>query len=61
MANIAIVYWTGSGNTEAMANAIDEGAKAAGAETQLSFVTDVTADDIAAFDYIALGCPAMGS
>ncbi|MDU5915152.1 MAG: flavodoxin, partial [Negativicoccus succinicivorans] len=42
MANIAIVYWTGSGNTEAMANAIDEGAKAAGAETQLSFVTDVT-------------------
>ncbi len=45
MANIAIVYWTGSGNTEAMANAIDEGAKAAGAETQLSFVTDVTADD----------------
>ena len=41
MANIAIVYWTGSGNTEAMANAIDEGAKAAGSETQLSFVTDV--------------------
>ena len=30
MANIAIVYWTGSGNTEAMANAVEEGAKTAG-------------------------------
>ena len=61
MANIAIVYWTGSGNTEAMANAIDEGAKAAGAGTQLFFVTDGTAGEIAAFYYISLRCPAMGS
>lgn len=61
MAKLAIVYWTGSGNTEAMAQAVDEGAREAGAETELSFVTDVTADDIAAYDYIALGCPAMGA
>lgn len=61
MAKVAIVYWSGSGNTEAMANAVEEGAKAAGAETTLSFVSDTTAADVAAFDHIALGCPAMGN
>lgn len=61
MANVAIVYWSGSGNTEAMANAVEEGAKAAGADTQLAFVTDVTVEDILEYDYIALGCPAMGA
>lgn len=62
MSKLAIVYWTGSGNTEEMAKALEEGAKSAGAETQLSFVTDVTAADIAdGFDHIALGCPAMGN
>lgn len=42
MAKVAIVYWSGSGNTEAMAQAVEEGAKAAGAETTLSFVSDTT-------------------
>ena len=50
MAKVAIVYWSGSGNTEAMAQAVEEGAKAAGAETTLSFVSDTTAADVAAFD-----------
>ena len=54
MAKVAIVYWSGSGNTEAMA-------QAAGAETTLSFVSDTTAADVAAFDHIILGCPAMGN
>lgn len=61
MANIAIVYWSGSGNTEAMAQAVEEGAKNAGAETTVSFVSDTNADDTASFDHIALGCPAMGN
>lgn len=61
MAKVAIVYWSGSGNTEAMAQAVEEGAKAAGAETALSFVSDTTAADIAAYDHIILGCPAMGN
>lgn len=61
MAKVAIVYWSGSGNTEAMAQAVEEGAKAAGAETALSFVSDTTASDVAAFDHIVLGCPAMGN
>ena len=57
MAKVAIVYWSGSGNTEAMAQAVE----AAGAETTLSFVSDTTAADVAAFDHIILGCPAMGN
>ena len=61
MAKVAIVYWSGSGNTEAMAQAVEEGAKAAGAETTLSFVSDTTASDVAAYDHIILGCPAMGA
>ncbi len=61
MAKVAIVYWSGSGNTEAMAQAVEEGAKAAGAETTLSFVSDTSAADIAAYDHIILGCPAMGN
>ncbi len=61
MANVAIIYWTGSGNTEAMAQAVEEGAKDAGADTQLAFVTDVTVEDVLEYDNIALGCPAMGA
>ena len=61
MAKIAIVYWSGSGNTEAMAQAVEEGAKNAGAETALSFVSDTNASDVAAFNHIVLGCPAMGN
>ena len=61
MAKVAIVYWSGSGNTEAMAQAVEEGAKAAGAETTLSFVSDTTASDVADYDHIILGCPAMGN
>ena len=58
MAKVAIVYWSGSGNTEAMAQAVEE---AAGAETTLSFVSDTSAADVAQFDHIILGCPAMGN
>lgn len=61
MAKVVIVYWSGSGNTEAMAQAVEEGAKAAGAETSLSFVSDTSAADVAAYDHIILGCPAMGN
>ena len=35
MSKVAVIYWSGSGNTAAMAQAVAEGAKAAGAETEL--------------------------
>lgn len=60
MSKIAVVYWSGTGNTEAMANAIVEGAKGAGAEVELFQVDDFKADDIANYDGVIFGCPAMG-
>lgn len=50
----AVIYWSGTGNTEQMASAIAEGA---GAEL---FTISEFSGDIAAYDRIAFGCPAMG-
>ena len=61
MSKIAIVYWSETGNTEAMANAVAEGAKNAGAEISMFTATEFSADRVADFDAIAFGCPAMGS
>ena len=61
MSKIAVVYWTGTGNTEAMANAVAEGATAAGADAKAVLVSDFSADDVADYDALAFGCPAMGA
>lgn len=58
---IAVVYWSGSGNTEAMATAVAEGAKSAGAAVDLFQVSQVDAAQAAGYDALALGCPAMGA
>ena len=50
-----VIYWSGTGNTEAMAKAIAEGA---GADV---FAVSEFSGDISACDRIALGCPAMGA
>ena len=55
MKKTAVIYWSGTGNTEQMASAIAEGA---GAEL---FTISEFNGDIAAYDRIAFGCPAMGS
>lgn len=60
MKKVAVVYWSGTGNTEAMANAVVEGAKSAGAEVSLIFSDDFTAADMDNYDSIGFGCPAMG-
>lgn len=61
MRKIAVVYWSGTGNTEAMANAVAAGAKAAGAEVTLCTAAEFSADLLAGFDAVAFGCPAMGA
>lgn len=61
MNKIAVVFWSGTGNTEAMADAVAEGAKGAGAEVSVFNVTDFSADKVDEFDAIAFGCPAMGA
>lgn len=57
----AVVFWSGTGNTEAMANAVAEGLKGAGAEVSMFGPADFNADKVAEFDAIAFGCPAMGA
>lgn len=61
MSKIAVIYWSMSGNTEAMANAIAEGAQGAGAEVDVKQVSDITVDQALEYDKLALGCPAMGA
>jgi len=58
--SISVVYWSGTGNTEAMANAVAEGIKEAGAEAKLLNVGSASVDELAAEDAFALGCPSMG-
>lgn len=57
----AVVYWSGTGNTETMANAVAEGAKKKGAEVTLMTSAEFDASMIDNFDTIAFGCPAMGA
>ena len=61
MSKVAVIFWSGSGNTAAMAQAVAEGAKAAGAETELFQVPQISASEAASYDRLALGCPAMGA
>ena len=61
MSKTAIVYWSGTGNTEAMANAVRDGAAEKGAEATLFTAGDFSADAAAGFDAVILGCPAMGA
>ena len=57
----AVVYWSGTGNTEAMAGSVAEGAKSAGAEVSVFTAADFSAEMVDQFDSIAFGCPSMGS
>lgn len=60
MKKVAVVYWSGTGNTEAMANAVVEGAKDAGADVSLIQSDDFSAADLDSYDSVGFGCPAMG-
>lgn len=61
MKKTAVVYWSSTGNTEAMAQAVLEGMKEAGAEAVLLTPDAVDVSALAGMDAIAFGCPAMGS
>ena len=60
MNKIAVVYWSGTGNTETMANKVADGAKSAGAEVTLFTAAEFSADKMNDFDAIAFGCHSMG-
>lgn len=60
MKKTAIVYWSGTGNTAALANEIAQSAKQNGADVSLFSASEFSADMIDKFDKIAFGCPSMG-
>ena len=60
MSKVAVVYWSGTGNTEAMAQAVADGVKEKGGEVELRTSAEFDAAQVDAFDAIAFGCPAMG-
>ena len=61
MSQIIVAYWSQTGNTEAMANAVAEGIKEAGKDAAVLPISAVSMDDLKAADSFALGCPAMGA
>jgi len=58
---IAVVYWSGTGNTGAMAQQVAAGAGEAGAEVSVMVCTAFDAAQMDAFDAVAFGCPSMGA
>ena len=61
MDEIMVVYWSQTGNTEAMANAVAEGIRKAGKDALVTEVSNISADALKDAGVFALGCPAMGA
>ncbi|MGN1167109.1 MAG: flavodoxin [Lachnospiraceae bacterium] len=61
MSKIAVVYWSGTGNTGHMASAALEGAKEKGADADLLTSAEFGASMLGTYDAVAFGCPAMGA
>ncbi len=57
MARVLVVYYSRSGNTEAMARLIAEGAESEGVEVECKKVEDTTIDDLLGVDGIVMGSP----
>ncbi len=60
MSKIAVVYWSGTGNTEVMANKIAEGVKMNGKEVDVFTPNEFNAEMVENYDVLALGCSSMG-
>ena len=61
MGKVIVAYWTQSGNTQAMAEAVGEGITAAGGEAVVADIGSVSMDDLKGAKAFAMGCPAMGA
>ena len=61
MSKTAVVYWSGTGNTEAMACAVADGIKSAGGEAVMLKAAEFDESMIDSFDSVAFGCPSMGT
>lgn len=60
MSNVLVVYWSGTGNTQAMAEAVARGIEQAGAKADLYSVGELDISSVGNYEKIAFGCPSMG-
>nr|WP_207753395.1 flavodoxin [Sporosalibacterium faouarense] len=58
---VVVIYWSGTGNTELMANALADGANINDNEVRILRVEDASKEDVVNADAVALGCPSMGA
>ena len=61
MDKVYVVYWSQTGNTQAMADAIGKGVTDAGKEAEVVYVGNADIEALKAAKGFALGCPAMGA
>lgn len=61
MSKVSVIYWSQTGNTAAMAEAVANGINAAGGEAVILDVSSASVDDLKDAAAFALGCPAMGA
>lgn len=61
MSKVEVIFWSQSGNTQAMAEAIGKGITDAGKEANVVFVSSASVDDVKNAKVFAMGCPAMGA
>lgn len=61
MSKVSVVYWSQTGNTMEMANAVGEGITEAGGEAVVVEVGNISASSLENETVFALGCPAMGA
>ena len=61
MDTIIIAYWTQTGNTKAMAEAVGEGVEIAGKKADVRHISEVSMDSLREAQVFAMGCPAMGA
>lgn len=61
MSKIAVVYWSGTGNTETMAECVKKGATEVGATVDMFTAVEFDSKLVTEYDAIAFGCPSMGA
>ena len=61
MNKIFVAYWSGTGNTEKMAEAVAEGIRESGSEAECRGISATSVDEALRYDAVALGCPSMGA
>ena len=60
MSKIAVVYWSATGNTEAMANAVAQGARESGADAEIFSASEFDPSKADSFDAMPSAVPRWG-